>query len=57
MLLRHVGEEGAARSVESAVDRVLSEGAVRTPDLGGTASTTEVAEAVVAAMRSEDAPE
>jgi isocitrate dehydrogenase (NAD+) len=57
MLLRHVGEEGAARSVESAVDRMLSEGAVRTPDLGGTASTTEVAEAVVVAMRSEDAPE
>jgi len=39
------------------VDRLLAEGAVRTPDLGGTASTTEVAEAVVVAMRSEVAPE
>jgi len=52
MMLRHLGEGGAARSVEAAVDRVLSEGAVRTPDLGGTASTADVAEAVASALRS-----
>jgi isocitrate dehydrogenase (NAD+) len=51
MLLRHLGESAAARSTEEAVDRVLSEGVVRTPDLGGTASTIEVAEAVAASVR------
>ncbi len=57
MMLRHLGEGGAARSVEAAVDRVLSEGAVRTPDLGGTASTADVAQAVVGALRPKDGPE
>jgi isocitrate dehydrogenase (NAD+) len=46
MLLRHVGELGAAARVESAVDAVLSEGEVRTPDLGGRSSTDELAEAI-----------
>jgi isocitrate dehydrogenase (NAD+) len=57
MMLRQIGEGGAARSVESAVDRVLSEGVVRTPDLGGRASTTEVAEAVASALQREDGQE
>ncbi len=47
MMLRHIGEPGAAARVEAAVDRVLSEGSVRTPDLGGTSSTDEVATAIV----------
>jgi isocitrate dehydrogenase (NAD+) len=46
MLLRHLGEHGAADVVESAVDRVLAAGEVRTPDLGGTSSTDEVAAGV-----------
>jgi tartrate dehydrogenase/decarboxylase/D-malate dehydrogenase len=57
MLLRHLGEAAAARSVEEAVDRVLSEGVIRTPDLGGTASTIEVAEAVASALQHEDGEE
>ena len=57
MLLRHLGEAAAARSVEEAVDRVLSEGIVRTPDLGGTASTNEVAAAVASALHREDGQE
>jgi isocitrate dehydrogenase (NAD+) len=56
MMLRHLGEGTAARSVEAAVDRVLSDGRVRTPDLGGTASTADVADAVAAAVRSEETP-
>jgi isocitrate dehydrogenase (NAD+) len=51
MLLRHLGEATAAAAVEGAVDRVLAAGEVRTPDLGGTASTDEVAAAVTAAVR------
>jgi isocitrate dehydrogenase (NAD+) len=50
MLLRHLGERDRATSVEAAVDRVLAEGEVRTADLGGTASTDEVATAVAAAL-------
>ena len=46
MLLRHVDEPDAAARVEAAVDAVLSEGTVRTPDLGGRSSTDELAEAI-----------
>jgi isocitrate dehydrogenase (NAD+) len=50
MLLRHLGEHGRAASVESAVDRVLAEGDVRTADLGGASSTDDVAAAVAKAL-------
>jgi isocitrate dehydrogenase (NAD+) len=51
MLLRHLGEGAAARAVERAVDRVLSEGQVRTRDLGGSATTSDMADAVVRLVR------
>jgi 3-isopropylmalate dehydrogenase len=48
MLLRHgLGRRDAAAAVESAVDRALQAG-LRTRDLGGTASTAEAAQAVLA---------
>jgi 3-isopropylmalate dehydrogenase len=48
MLLDHgLGRRDAAAAVESAVDRALQEG-LRTRDLGGTASTSEAATAVLA---------
>ena len=50
MLLRHVHEHAAAASVEGAVDHVLERGDVRTPDLGGTSSTDDVAAAIVGAL-------
>ncbi|MFD1526860.1 isocitrate/isopropylmalate family dehydrogenase, partial [Halolamina salina] len=46
MLLDSLGHEDAAADVRSAVERTL-EGGPRTPDLGGTASTDEVADAVI----------
>jgi isocitrate dehydrogenase (NAD+) len=49
MMLDHLGRAEAARAVREAVYWVLAEGGVRTPDLGGTASTMEVAEAVARA--------
>ena len=52
MMLRHLGELTAAAAVERAVDSVLGRGAVRTPDLGGSASTMDVAEAVAHALTS-----
>ncbi len=46
MLLRHLGEPDAAARVESAVDAVLTEGEVRTPDLGGRSTTDDLADAI-----------
>jgi len=39
LMLEFLGETLAARLVRSAIEAVLREGAVRTPDLGGTSST------------------
>jgi isocitrate dehydrogenase (NAD+) len=50
MMLRHIGETDAADKVSSALDSVLIAGDVRTRDMGGTASTTEFAEAVAKAL-------
>ena len=47
MMLRHgLGMEAPATAIESAVDRALAEG-LRTPDLGGNATTTEATQAVL----------
>ena len=46
LMLRYgLGMEEQAAAVESAVDRALSDG-LRTPDLGGSASTREATQAV-----------
>ena len=50
MMLRHLGETDAANRVEQAVLEVLSDGRHRTRDLGGTATTTEVTEAIIARL-------
>ena len=50
MLLRHLGEMTGASAVEAAVDSVLSDGEVRTPDLGGSSSTTQVTDAILRAL-------
>jgi 3-isopropylmalate dehydrogenase len=48
LMLRHgLGREAEAAALESAVDRALAEG-LRTPDLGGSASTAEAIERVLA---------
>jgi isocitrate dehydrogenase (NAD+) len=46
MLLRHIGEHERADRVAWAVDEVLRGGEIRTPDLGGTSTTSEVASAI-----------
>jgi isocitrate dehydrogenase (NAD+) len=46
MMLRHIGEREAAERIMTALGAVLRAGAVRTPDLGGSASTMEFADAV-----------
>jgi len=51
MMLDYLGERGRASRIERAVARVIGEGRVRTYDMGGTASTTEMAEAIAAAAK------
>ena len=48
MMLDHVGELDAAQRVREAVYAVLREGQTLTRDLGGTAGTTQIAEALAA---------
>lgn len=46
MMLDHLGHGTAAAALMTAIERSLSETGVRTPDLGGSASTSEVASTV-----------
>ena len=50
MMLEHLGETVAAQRVMSAIEGVTANPALHTRDLGGTATTAEVTEAVCAAI-------
>ena len=46
MMLDHLGEKEAARAVEQAIFNVLASASVRTRDIGGTAGTQDMGEAI-----------
>ena len=46
LMLRHIGEDAMADRVTRAVESVLAEERIRTHDLGGSATTSEYAEAI-----------
>jgi isocitrate dehydrogenase (NAD+) len=50
LLLRHIGQQAVAGRVEDAIRSVLAEGRTITYDLGGTAGTSDFADAVVARL-------
>jgi tartrate dehydrogenase/decarboxylase/D-malate dehydrogenase len=50
MMLDHLGERAAHDRILGAIERVLAEGQIKTPDLGGRATTTDMVAAVAAAM-------
>jgi isocitrate dehydrogenase (NAD+) len=52
LLLRHIGQQAAAERVEAAIRDVIAEGRATTYDLGGSAGTSEFADAVVARLES-----
>jgi isocitrate dehydrogenase (NAD+) len=49
-LLKDLGEPAEAARIQKAVDAVLTEGKVRTRDIGGTASTTQFTDAIIAKL-------
>jgi isocitrate dehydrogenase (NAD+) len=50
LMLDHLHERDAADRIRAALDRVLTDGRVRTGDIGGSATTTAFAEAIVHAL-------
>ncbi len=46
MMVEHLGWEEGATAIREAVKRNLKEGRVRTPDLGGTAKTSQVGDEI-----------
>jgi tartrate dehydrogenase/decarboxylase/D-malate dehydrogenase len=50
MMLDHLGLDRAARQMETAIETVLAAEKIRTPDLGGSSTTTEVIAALLASI-------
>jgi tartrate dehydrogenase/decarboxylase / D-malate dehydrogenase len=50
MMLEHLGERDAAARILAAVEHVVAERTVRTPDLGGASTTREVLKAIAGAL-------
>jgi len=50
LMLDHLGHVRSAAAMHSAIARVLKEAKVRTPDLGGKATTVDIADAAIAAL-------
>ena len=53
MMLRHLGQPQAAEALENAIAAVLAQGSVRTPDIGGSASTKELGAAIASQVSGE----
>jgi tartrate dehydrogenase/decarboxylase/D-malate dehydrogenase len=54
LMLEHLGEPAAAARLMRAIETVTGRGEHLSPDLGGTANTTEVTQAVIAALRGDN---
>jgi tartrate dehydrogenase/decarboxylase/D-malate dehydrogenase len=50
MMLDHLGERGAHDRILRAIEAVIADERVRTPDLGGKATTEDMTRAVTAAL-------
>jgi len=51
MMLKHLGEEAAAWTLERAIEKVLQEPGLLTRDMGGTATTRELGDAIAEVVR------
>jgi tartrate dehydrogenase/decarboxylase / D-malate dehydrogenase len=54
-MLEHLGEPEAAAQLMRAVELVTADPALHTPDLGGTATTRQVTDAVISAVQGRNA--
>jgi len=54
MMLDHLGEKAAGGVLMRAIERVTADPALHTPDLGGAATTRQVTDALLAAIRREN---
>jgi len=50
MMLEHLGHQGAADAIVAAIEKVLKESDVKTPDMGGKAATKDLGRAVEQAL-------
>ncbi len=50
MMLEHLGESDAARTIVRAIEIVVEEGNSLTPDMGGTSLTSDLGNAIIAAL-------
>jgi isocitrate dehydrogenase (NAD+) len=57
LMLRHLGEQEAAWRIRNAIEKVYRDKTKRTRDVGGTAGTSEFADAIIEAMEEEAAAE
>jgi len=55
MMLEHLGEPAAAARLMRAIERVTADKALHPPDLGGTATTRQVTDAVCRALEGDNA--
>jgi isocitrate dehydrogenase (NAD+) len=53
LMLRHLGEADAAWRIRNAIDEVYRDRSKLTRDVGGSASTSEFADAIIQAMESQ----
>ena len=51
MMLQYLHEDAIALRIQNAYEAVLAEGKIRTADLGGSASTTEFADAIISRLK------
>src|ERR1700688_5329838 len=56
LMLRHIGEHEAAMKIRNAIDEVYRHRSKLTRDVGGTAGTSEFADAIIQAMEAQNAP-
>src|SRR5260370_37808142 len=54
MMLRHLGASEAADAIENAIAEVLAQSTIRTPDIGGNASTEELGTAIASPVSREN---
>ena len=54
MMLDHLGEKGSSARLMRAIERVTADPSLHTPDLGGTATTRRVTDAMIASIQADN---